>query len=107
MSADPHTCFNEVVEEMIATSPATAGKFFSIPSLKIDGKVFAGLYRETMIFKLPLTSRIEALSLAGAYLFDPSERGQAWKEWVVVPVEHAARWAGLAREAFEYVSERS
>jgi len=42
-----------------------------------------------------------ALALDGAHLFDPSGKGQPFKEWVVVPEAHAAEWEGFAQHALK------
>jgi hypothetical protein len=101
MSLDARVHYDEVVSELTATS----GKMFSMPCLKMNGQVFAGFYRGAMVFKLPLPHLTEALALSGAQLFDPSERGHPWKEWVEVPAEHASQWAMFAREALHYADK--
>ena len=106
MTLEPQAAYEAVVSEMIATSPTTSGKMFGMPCLKnSNGKAFAGYTDSAMVFKLGGVSHIEALSLAGATLFDPSERGRPMKEWVVVPVEHSSRWLEFARDAFDYVAD--
>ncbi len=53
-----------------------------------------------MVFKLTAAERhAEALALDGAHLFDPSGEGRPFKQWVVVPVEHADCWESLAEHA--------
>jgi hypothetical protein len=39
----------------------------------------------------------------GVEPFEPA-KGRAMKEWVLVPLTHAERWADLAERAFSYVS---
>jgi hypothetical protein len=54
-----------------------------------------------MVFKLPdEAERKRALALDGAHLFEPTA-GRQMKEWVVVPVTHASRWAALATTALK------
>jgi hypothetical protein len=72
---------------------------FGMPTLKANGKAFAGLYEESMVFKLDGDAHRRALALAGAHIFDPSGMGRPMKAWVVVPGEHEEAWAGFAREA--------
>ena len=105
MSTDPKAQYDEVADEIAATSPATLGKMFGMPCLKINGKAFAGFYEGAMVFKLTAPQHMEALALSGAQLFDPSGRGRPMKEWVEVPGEHASRWLELARAALRYVDE--
>ena len=75
---------------------------FGMPSLKIGGKAFAGLYNDSMVFKLGEPTRAEALALPGAHLFDPMG-GRPMKEWVVLPAEQSPEWLRFAREALRYV----
>jgi hypothetical protein len=108
MSLDPHTEYEGVVSEMMATTPTSSGKMFGMPCLKnANGKAFAGFFQDAMVFKLGGASHSEALALSGARVFDPSERGRPMKEWVVVPNEHASRWLEFARDAFDYVVGKS
>ena len=107
MSLEPQAPYEAVVSEMIATSSTTTGKMFGMPCIKIsNGKMFAGYFEGSMVFKLGGSNHAEALSLAGATLFDPSDRGRPMKEWVVVPVEHSSRWLEFAQDAFDYVTEK-
>ena len=105
MTTDPRAIYDEVTTELMATSPTTSGKIFGMPCLKTNGKAFAGYYQSAMVFKLAVPEHTEALALAGAQLFDPSGRGRPMKEWVEVPVEHAARWLDFARAALRYRDE--
>jgi hypothetical protein len=103
MADEARRRYEDVVEELTATSPATSGKMFGMPTLKNGGKAFAGLTEDAMVFKLGMAERAEALGLAGARLFDPMG-GRPMKEWVVVPAAHASKWLELARAAMRYVS---
>ena len=105
MSTDPQVQYETVASEVVATEPATQGKMFGMPCLKIGGKAFAGLSHNVMVFKLPVPEHTRALALSGAQFFDPSGRGRPMKEWVEVPIEHASLWLELARAAARYVAE--
>ena len=86
--------------------PITKSRMFGMPTLKTSrGKAFAGYSQDAMVFKLNEPERSEALSLAGAHLFDPGAMGRPMKEWVVVPHTHADRWEDLAQAAFAYVDK--
>jgi len=107
MSLEPQAEYETVVSEMIATTPTTSGKMFGMPCLKNNnGKAFAGYFEGAMVFKLGGATHAEALALAGAKLFDPSERGRPMKEWVVVPIEYSSKWLEFARDAFDYVTDK-
>ena len=77
-------------------------RVFGMPCLKKAGRVFAGFPRSGsgMVFKLPNPeAHARALALPGAHLFDPSGRGEPFKEWVVVPPDQAEEWEALALDA--------
>jgi hypothetical protein len=80
-----------------------ASQMFGMPTLKVGGKGFAGIFGDAMVFKLGGPAHTTALGLAGAMLFDPSGLGRPMKEWVVVPRAHADRWPALAADAMAYL----
>ena len=93
--------FEDIVDAICAWhEEARASKVFSMPCVKRSGKVVFGLSRTGMVFKLtdPDVHR-RALALPGAHLFDPSGRGQPFRQWVVVPPERSDEWEPLAAEA--------
>ncbi len=71
-----------------------------MPCVKRAGKVVFGLSRTGMVFKLtdPGT-HMRALALPGAHLFDPSGRGEVFRQWVVVPPAQDDEWEALGYEA--------
>ena len=75
-------------------------QMMGMPCVKARGKMVAGFTRGAMVFKLPdADAHARALALDGAHLFDPSGKGQPFKQWVVVPVAHADEWESLADHA--------
>ena len=75
-------------------------QMMGMPCVKARGKMVAGFTRGSMVFKLTDPERhAEALALDGAHLFDPSGKGQPFKEWVVVPVAHAEQWEAFSQHA--------
>ena len=77
-----------------------ASKVFGMPCLKRSGRVVAGFTRGAMVFKLTdPDAHARALGLPGAHLFDPSGRGEAFRQWVVVPASSCEEWDALAYEA--------
>lgn len=75
---------------------------FGMPCLKKSERVIAGFPRSGlgMVFKLTdAKTHARALALPGAHLFDPSGRGEPFKQWVVVPPDQADEWEPLAIEA--------
>ena len=71
--------------EAIASSLAEAGvvpsNMFGMPTLKASGKGFAGVFGDSMVFKLSGDAHVAALKLREACLFDPSGAGRPMKEW--------------------------
>lgn len=96
--------FDQVIEKLAESDHALRTRMFGMPSASINGKHFAGLYQDDMVFKLGGADHAAALKLAGAHLFDPTGMGRAMKEWVVVPNKHFARYTELGRQALAYVA---
>ncbi|RYY84426.1 MAG: hypothetical protein EOO15_19405 [Chitinophagaceae bacterium] len=85
-----------------AALPATeSGQLFGKPCFKKGGKAFTCFFQNEMVFKLTGAEHANALSVAGARLFDPSGKGRPMKEWVQVPP--AGDWEGLAKSAAKSV----
>ena len=93
--------YDDIVDAVTAWHPeCRASKVFGMPCVKRAGRVIFGLSRTGMVFKLtdPET-HARALSVRGAHLFDPSGRGEVFRQWVVIPPEGAAEWEPFAAEA--------
>ena len=93
--------YEDIVDAITAWHPdCSAGRVFGMPCMKRSGKVVFGLSRTGMVFKLTDPAAHErALGVPGAHLFDPSGRGEPFRQWVVVPPERADEWEPLAAEA--------
>jgi hypothetical protein len=98
---DPKARYDAIADELVAENPdVQLGQMMGMPCIKLGGKMIIGIWNEEMVFKLPDEAvREQALTLEGAHLFDPSEKGRAFKEWVQVPAAHMSEWPGLADEA--------
>ena len=68
----PEARYAALAEELATSSGVTPSKMFGMPTLKANGKAFAGLYEGSMVFKLDGDAHRRALALAGAHIFDPS-----------------------------------
>ena len=93
--------YDDIVDAVTAWHPeCRASNVFGMPCVKRAGRVVFGLSRTGMVFKLtdPAT-HTRALSVPGAHLFDPSGRGEVFRQWVVIPPESAVEWEPLAAEA--------
>lgn len=79
-------------------------QMMGMPCVKARGKMVLGFSgtSDAMVFKLVDPEvHAQALALEGAKLFDPSGRGQPFRQWVVVPAAHADRWESFAERALE------
>lgn len=91
--------FDAVVDELKIDLDIVAASMFGMPSVKRrEGKAFAGLYGDDMVFRLAGDAHEKALALDGAHLFEPMI-GRPMKAWVQVPPTHETQWAELARKA--------
>ncbi len=99
--------YEDLVDDLVARNAGVeATKMMGMPSLKANGKLFAGYVadEDAMVFKLPAAdARESALALKGAHLFEPM-KGRQMKEWVVVPKAHAKQWPKLAQSALTLVA---
>ena len=93
----------DTIAAALADDGAVKSQMFGMPTMKVGGKAFAGLYEDNMVFKLTGDAHQRALALKGAHLFEPM-KGRPMKEWVVVPASGAKDWHSLAKEALAYVA---
>ena len=93
--------YDDIVDAITSWHPdCRASKVFGMPCVKRSGRVVFGLSRTGMVFKLTDPGvHARALAVPGAHLFDPSGRGEPFRQWVVVPPERSAEWEPLAAEA--------
>ena len=98
---DARARYDELVDDLLVRDgDVETAQMMGMPCVKRRGKMVAGLTRGAMVFKLPdAAARAAALALEGAHLFDPSGEGRPFREWVVVPPEHAGEWPRLAEQA--------
>ena len=105
VGAKSQKAFDAVADEIVASTPSQRTKMMGMAAVKVNGKMFMGLWGDAATFKLTDPVHTEALSIRGAKLFDPSGRNRPMKEWVAVPVAQAKRWSGLARAAYHYAEQ--
>ena len=105
---DPQERFAALVEELAAepgvTPPdAAGGRRFGSAALKVDGAIFAMLYDQWLVVKLP-RPRVEALLADGTGGPFGAGKGRPMREWVTVLSADEGTWSALAREALAFVS---
>jgi hypothetical protein len=96
-----HARYENIVDAICTWhEEARPSKVFGMPCVKRSGRVVFGLSRTGMVFKLTDPDvHLRALAVPGAHLFDPSGRGEVFRQWVVVPPQRADEWEALAYEA--------
>jgi hypothetical protein len=97
----PRETYDDIVDAITAWHPhCRASKVFGMPCVMRAGRVVFGFSRTGMVFKLTDTgAHGRALAVPGAHLFDPSGRGEPFRQWVVVPPSRLEEWEALAYEA--------
>jgi hypothetical protein len=100
-TVDAQARFDAIVDDVLAKNgDLEKTQMMGMPSVKRNGKLVVGFWKDTMVFKLPdAAQREQALALDGAALFDPGGRGRLFQEWVAVPYTHTDRWPALADQA--------
>jgi hypothetical protein len=100
---DAKARYEELVDDLCARNDdVELSQMMGMPCVKRSGKMVAGFTRGSMVFKLPDPgAHARALAFEGAHLFDPSGKGQPFREWVVVPEAHAAEWESFAQHALK------
>jgi hypothetical protein len=102
--ASPDEQFDRIANDLLSKGDTKRAKMFGMPCISVNGKMFAGLHKGGMNFKLGASDREEALRIEGATLFDPG-MGRPMKEWVSVPAAQSDRWCDLADQAYTYVAD--
>jgi hypothetical protein len=96
--------YNAISIKLAETDCVTISQMFGMPSLKINGKAFAGLYNDAMVFKLSGEPHKKAPAEPGAKLFEPMTE-RPMKEWVEIPFSSSKKWESFVKEALGYVSK--
>ncbi len=93
--------FAPVAKAFAQRRDVSGGKMMSSFGLKVNGRIFAMFGRGKFVAKLP-KNRVDELVMAGkGERFDPGH-GRLMKEWVALGSDEA-NWAGLAKEAYDFV----
>ncbi len=104
-SGDTGRVFENFVEVLLTDPRISQTKMFGSSGLKVRGKVFAMLFKERLVVKLP-RQRVEALTASGmGEPFDPGH-GRIMKEWVAVGPRPTDEWLSLVEEARDFVASK-
>ena len=100
---DARADYEELVDVLLARhGGGERSQMMGMPCVKRSGRLAFGFVRSegALVCKLADEEEREAaLALEGAHLFDPSGRGQPFREWVVVPPAHAGEWERFGEAA--------
>ena len=92
--------FEAVVRDLGGELGVERAMAFGKPGVKRAGHMCACVPDPTGVaFRLVEPGHAQALALEGAHLWVPSARDRPFKDWVYVPLAHAARWPDLLRQA--------
>jgi len=108
MSDTPDAVFEQVADTLSGgRTGVDRGKMMSAPGIRYDGKVFAFLWRDAMVFRLGRQYDPAADGLAGIENLNPFKNKPPMKDWFVIPADHQVRWPDLADAALAHmVKER-
>ena len=90
----------------VAGFPAQQRKMFGYPAAFVNGNMFAGLFRDRLILKLPQPVRMKLFELPGAAPFEPMP-GRVMGEFVVLPaslLDDPGALRAWVQAAFDYVA---
>lgn len=98
--------FESIAEGLLDANGVAQARMFGSHGLKINGKVFSMLVKDTLVVKLP-QERVDALVESGkGDHFDPGH-GRIMKEWIAVGLKSIKIWKELATEAMHYVGRQN
>jgi hypothetical protein len=94
--------FTEIADHMKHTDNVAKGSMFGAKCLKTNGKAFAMLHNEKMVFKISPLLYESMFVLEGVRNFEPMP-GRKMNGWVEVPASHVESWEDLSFKAMNYV----
>jgi TfoX/Sxy family transcriptional regulator of competence genes len=89
---------------MLPFAQAERRKLFGYPSAFANGNMFAGLFQESLVLRLPEAERAKFLKLKGAHPFEPMA-GRPMREYVVVPdamLKSSRQLRGWLAKSYDY-----
>jgi hypothetical protein len=82
------------------------GQMFGKPCFKINKKAFAAFFKDEMVFKLGREDIYQVRDqYFGSVNWDPSGKDRPMKDWLQIPLEYAADWNNLAKQAMDFVEQ--
>jgi hypothetical protein len=83
-------------------APPGEGAGFGSSALRIDGRIFAMLVRDSLVVKLPAARATHFVSTGQGTHFD-ANKGKPMKQWLVLDSASDYSWVDLATEALAFV----
>lgn len=103
-----HKLYGEVVQALLGDPRVTEANMFGMPTLKVGGKAFAGLWKKQLVVKIGVPRVQELLKAKAGKQFDPSGMGRPMKEWIAIKEPESSakkKWLTLAEEAKAFVDQ--
>ncbi len=99
------TLFWDLAMPMLMKGEADEGTMMGFKCLRVQGKFFASLDRESknLIVKLPKDRVLSLIEAGNAVPFAPN--GRVFKEWALIPKVDKDGWAMLLEEARGFVAQ--
>ena len=99
--------YQDLVDRLVAQNRphVKVSKMAGISVLTADGRPFAGLNRDDMVFRLDGLELARALKLKGAKEYRPA--GAVDEGWVQVPAVHVGHWRVLTDAALVIAREQA
>lgn len=101
--ASAEDVFDAVAAALLPAPGITTGAMFGSRGLKVDGRVFAMLVKDSLVVKLPPERVTSIVTSENGKPFDPGH-GRLMKEWVAIPDQFRAEWPALAGEALDFTA---
>lgn len=98
--------YNDIGQQFADQYGTTVGQMFGKPCLKTNNKAFSAFFKKEMVFKLGQEEvNLLKSKYPGSINWDPSGKERPMKDWLQIPADFSEDWAGLAKQALEYVQE--
>jgi len=98
--------FQGIADGLLRERSITQAKMFGAQGLRSGGKVFAFLWKQRLVVKLPQDRVEQLVREENAVRFDPGH-GRVSKEWVSVAADAKTNWTRLVHEARGFVDQGS
>ncbi|MGH2905244.1 MAG: hypothetical protein ACRDKI_00565 [Solirubrobacterales bacterium] len=103
MADEARKAFDQLTADYDGKPGVTTGKMMSADGLRIEGKIFAMFWHDSLVVKLPAAVAAGIVAGGGGQVFEPGP-GRKMREWVVFEFEDDLElWRKMTADSFEYV----